>query len=485
MEIGSLTGPVTYTRMALDVQLRRSAHRRGRRRATTRRSADDVRAAVAAADAAPRPPLRDRDARAALLRGAAARLRAAGDEIVALRGRDRAAGGAPALGELERTAGQLEAFAAVLDAGDHVEAIIDTADPDATPIPRPDVRRMLVPIGPVAVFGASQLPARLLDRRRRHRVRAGRRLPGGGQGPPVAPGHRRARRRASSRAAAADAGLPEGTFAHLPAGRRRGRRGARRRPRRSPPSASPARSPAGRAIYDRAARRPVPIPVYAEMGSINPIVVTDGALAARADAIAEGLAASVANFGGQLCTKPGVVFVPAGASRRRVRRRRGRPARRAPSRRAAQRAPARRAAAPRRAPRRATGTCGALPAEAAPAEAPGFRHQPAAFQAPAAAVARRLARCWRSTSGRSSLLLRYDSRGRAARARSAPRRPAHRHAARRARTRTLRGARRRAGRARRAASSSTASPPASRSATPCTTAAPTRPRPRPRTRPSA
>src|SRR5439155_16623584 len=60
--------------------------------------------------------------------------------------------------ELERTAGQLEAFAAVVRAGDHVEAIIDTADPAATPIPRPDLRRMLVPIGPVAVFGASNFP---------------------------------------------------------------------------------------------------------------------------------------------------------------------------------------------------------------------------------------------------------------------------------------------------------------------------------------
>jgi acyl-CoA reductase-like NAD-dependent aldehyde dehydrogenase len=69
----------------------------------------------------------------------------------------------------------------------------------------------------------------------------------------------------------------------------------------------------GRAIHDRAAARPRPIPVYAEMGSVNPIVVTEAALRKRAEAIAEGLTASVANFGGQLCTKPGVVFVPAGA----------------------------------------------------------------------------------------------------------------------------------------------------------------------------
>jgi acyl-CoA reductase-like NAD-dependent aldehyde dehydrogenase len=68
----------------------------------------------------------------------------------------------------------------------------------------------------------------------------------------------------------------------------------------------------GKALYDRAGAREHPIPVFAEMGSVNPIVVTEAALTERSEAIAEGLAASVASFGGQLCTKPGVVFVPAG-----------------------------------------------------------------------------------------------------------------------------------------------------------------------------
>jgi NADP-dependent aldehyde dehydrogenase len=68
----------------------------------------------------------------------------------------------------------------------------------------------------------------------------------------------------------------------------------------------------GKALHDRAAARERPIPVFAEMGSVNPIVVTEAALTERGAAIAEGLATSVASFGGQLCTKPGVVFVPAG-----------------------------------------------------------------------------------------------------------------------------------------------------------------------------
>src|SRR3954470_15049452 len=98
---------------------------------------DDVRPAVAAATAAV-PALRDRDRRIALLTGAAARLRAAGDEIV---GTCMAATGPPEgrpRTELGRTASQLELFAAVVEAGDYIEPIIDTPDPDAKPIPRPD-----------------------------------------------------------------------------------------------------------------------------------------------------------------------------------------------------------------------------------------------------------------------------------------------------------------------------------------------------------
>ncbi len=127
----------------------------------------DVAAAVEAAERAFHDPaLRDRAARAAFLRGAAARLRAAGDAIVDIAGRESGLPDGRLRGELERTAGQLEAFAGVLDAGDYVEAIIDTADPDATPIPRPDIRRMLVPIGSGRGVRRQQLPARVQHGRR-------------------------------------------------------------------------------------------------------------------------------------------------------------------------------------------------------------------------------------------------------------------------------------------------------------------------------
>src|SRR5258707_12729328 len=112
-------------------------------------TADEVRAAATAAHMAFRAgALRDAAARAALLRGAGARLRAAGDEIVAVAEAETGLPEGRLRSELERTAGQLEAFAAVIDAGDYVEAIIDTADPHAKTIPPPHVPRMLVPIGP-------------------------------------------------------------------------------------------------------------------------------------------------------------------------------------------------------------------------------------------------------------------------------------------------------------------------------------------------
>jgi acyl-CoA reductase-like NAD-dependent aldehyde dehydrogenase len=271
----------------------------------------DVERAVAAADAVHRSgALTDRGKRAALLRRAAERLRAGGDEIVAI---GMAETGLPEVrlrSELERTAGQLEAFAAVLDAGDYVEAIIDTPDPDAKPIPRPDVRRMLVPIGPVAVFGASNFPLAFSTAGGDTASALAAGVPVIVKGHPSHPGTSQRVAQELS-AAVADVGLPGATFAHLPAASLEVAEALVDAPALAAVGFTGSYT-AGRAIADRAAARPTPIPVYAEMGSVNPIVITQAALEARADAIAEGLTASVANFGGQLCTKPGVVFVPYG-----------------------------------------------------------------------------------------------------------------------------------------------------------------------------
>jgi NADP-dependent aldehyde dehydrogenase len=115
------------------------------------------------------------------------------------------------------------------------------------------------------------------------------------------------------RAALAEAGLPEGAFALLQSAGPEVGEALVDEPAIAAVGFTGSLA-GGRALFDRAAARPAPIPVYAEMGSVNPIVITEAALAARAEAIAEGLTSSVASFGGQLCTKPGVVFVPEGAA---------------------------------------------------------------------------------------------------------------------------------------------------------------------------
>jgi NADP-dependent aldehyde dehydrogenase len=364
---------------------------------------EDVRAAVAAATAAA-PALQDRDRRIALLRRAAVRLRATGDEIVAVCEAETGLPEGRLRTELERTASQLELFAGVVEAGDHVEAIIDTADPAATPIPRPDVRRMLIPLGPVAVFGASNFPLAFSTAGGDTASALAAGCPVVVKGHPSHPGTGAIVAR-ELRAAAADAGLPDGTFDHLPSS------GAAVGEALVDDEGIAAVGftgsiPAGRAIHDRAARRPVPVPVYAEMGSINPIVITPLALKARADAIAEGLTASVANFGGQLCTKPGVVFVSSGTTGDAF---------------AADVAARLHALEPtvllnervRDALGEAVERLSADPhvetlTGPKPADAPGFHHQPTAFQAPAAAVAAG-SPLLEEHFGPVVVLLRYDS----------------------------------------------------------------------------
>ncbi len=272
---------------------------------------DELAAVIRAASAAARDPRRaDPERRAAALQGAAAALREAGDE---LRARFEAESGLPpvrAAGELERTCVQLELFADVVLRGDHLEVVIDRADADARPIPRPDLRRMLVPLGPVAVFGASNFPFAfgVAGGDTAAALAAG--CPVIAKGHPSQPGVNDLVARCVAEAVAA-AGLPAGTFASV--------QGASRELGEALVDeegicavAFTGSTAGGRALFDRAARRPRPIPVYAEMGSTNPAVVTRAALRARAGDIRAALATAITGAAGQLCTKPGVVFVPAG-----------------------------------------------------------------------------------------------------------------------------------------------------------------------------
>ena len=272
----------------------------------------DVDAAVAGARRAfASGELSDAPRVAAALRGAAARLRGRGDEIVAVAESETGLPQVPRLrSELERTCLQLELHADACQSGEHLDAIVDHADPSASPMPRPDLRRLNVPIGVVAVFGASNFPLAFSTAGGDTASALAAGCPAIVKGHPLHPGTGELVA-AEVRSAVAAAGLPDGTFAHLlSAGHEVGEALVDH-----PAVAAVAftgSTRGGRALMDRAARRPHPIPVFAEMGSLNPVVITAAALERRRDALADALTASICTFGGQLCTKPGLVFVPDG-----------------------------------------------------------------------------------------------------------------------------------------------------------------------------
>lgn len=272
-------------------------------------SAEVDRLCRAAASAAPWLEAAGREFRASLLRRMADALEARGEEVVALADRETGIGPTRLGGELRRTCFQLRLFAEVLEEGAYLEATIDP--PADTPMgPRPDLRRMLVPIGPVAVFGASNFPLAFS-------------VPGGDTasalavGCPVVVKAHESHPATSElcfwilREALDELGCPEGTFA-LVHGRQAGAELVGHPDVRAVAfTGSPA---GGRALFDLINRRPDPIPFYGELGSLNPVVVTPGAAQERAVEIADGLAASFTVAAGQLCTKPGVVLVPRGAA---------------------------------------------------------------------------------------------------------------------------------------------------------------------------
>lgn len=273
-------------------------------------SVDDVRRlAVTAHGAFHEGALRDPRARSRLLRTIAARLRGAADELHALCERETALPPQRIRGELERTCGQLEAFAALVEDGSYVRAVIDLPDAAATP-PRPDLRRMMVPIGPVAVFGASNFPLAfgVAGGDTASALAAG--CPVIAKGHPSQPGTNALIAQELTRAVE-DADVPAGAFGHAQSAERDVGEALVDAPEVQAVGFTGSLN-GGRALFDRAARRPSPIPVYAEMGSVNPVVVTRRALEARATDIRDAICGAVTFAAGQLCTKPGVVLVPAG-----------------------------------------------------------------------------------------------------------------------------------------------------------------------------
>ncbi len=274
-------------------------------------TAQEIDAAVrAAADAFASTRLFPATTLADFLDTTAEEIEASADALIATADAETALGDVRLNGELARTTGQLRAFSALLREGSHVEAVIDRALPDRTPLPRPDIRRMLLPLGPVAVFSASNFPFAFA-------TAGGDSAAAFAAGCPVIvkghPGHPATSERFAHaiNAAVSACGFPPGCFSLLQGdGHDVGRILVEHPFLEAVGFTGSLRG--GRALHDVAAQRPRPIPVFAEMGSINPVVITAGALAERGDEIVQGLAASATLGVGQFCTNPGLVLLPAG-----------------------------------------------------------------------------------------------------------------------------------------------------------------------------
>ena len=248
--------------------------------------------------------------RAAFLRAMAARIDAVGGALTERMTLETALPAGRAEGERGRTCGQLRMFADLIEEGSWADVRIESARPERAPLPKPDLRSLWVPAGPVAVFCAGNFPLAFS-------VAGGDTASALAAGCPVVvnahSGHPGTAELVGSAVveAARETGMPEGVFSLLygagfsvgqrlvqhPAIRGVGFTGSRA---------------GGTALTALAAARPVPIPVFAEMSSANPIFILENALRERWGAIATGLHASVTGGGGQFCTKPGLIFLVAG-----------------------------------------------------------------------------------------------------------------------------------------------------------------------------
>lgn len=244
--------------------------------------------------------------RAALLDAIAKQIEAIGDSLLERANAETALGTMRLTGERGRTCNQLRMFARIVEEGSWVRACIDTAIPDRKPLPKPDIRRMLMPVGPVVSFSASNFPLAISV--------AGNDLSSAfAVGCPVVvknhPGHPGTSELVAEAVyrAIADVGLPAGIFSMINGrGHEIGLALVRHPLARAVGFTGSLRG--GKALFDAVNARPEPIPVFAEMGSINPVFVLPGALAERGQQIAVGLRGSVTLGVGQFCTNPGLVI---------------------------------------------------------------------------------------------------------------------------------------------------------------------------------
>jgi NADP-dependent aldehyde dehydrogenase len=244
--------------------------------------------------------------RAEFLEAIATEIEALGDELIV---RAMAESGLPRgrlEGERGRTTGQLRLFAQVVRQGDFLGVRVDPALPDRKPAPRPDLRQRMIPLGPVAVFGASNFPLAFSVAGGDTAAALAAGCPVVVKGHPSHPGAGELVGRAI-RAAAEKLDLPEGVFSLLTGPSNALGQAIVANPRIKAVGFTGSRA-GGLALAKIAAERAEPIPVYAEMSSINPVILAPAALAARGEALAKGFIGSLTLGAGQFCTNPGVIL---------------------------------------------------------------------------------------------------------------------------------------------------------------------------------
>lgn len=244
--------------------------------------------------------------RAQFLEAIAENILALGDELIHRCMKETALPEGRLTGERGRTMNQLKLFASVVREGSWIDARIDTAIPDRQPAPKPDIRQMQIPLGPVGIFGASNFPLAfsVAGGDTASALAAG--CPVIVKAHPLHPGTSEFVGKAIQKAAK-ETGMPEGVFSMVhgistevgmalvnhPEIKAIGFTGSFR---------------GGKALFDAANRRLVPIPVFAEMGSTNPVFILPGAMKEKNEILAKGLIGSVSLGVGQFCTNPGVVI---------------------------------------------------------------------------------------------------------------------------------------------------------------------------------
>jgi alpha-ketoglutaric semialdehyde dehydrogenase len=246
------------------------------------------------------------EARKQLLFAIAEELEGLGDELLLTASAETHLPVARFTGERARTCMQLRAFGDLVAEGSWVETVIDTAQSDRKPLPKPDMRKMLIPIGPVVVFGASNFPLAYAT-------------PGGDTASALAAGNtvvvKAHPAHPETSKLCADAihravircELPPAVFQHVEVGDFETGKYLTCHPRTAAVGFTGSQH-GGRAIFDYAMSREVPIPVFAEMGSTNPVILMKEALKHRAPEIARQLSSSITMGVGQFCTNPGILL---------------------------------------------------------------------------------------------------------------------------------------------------------------------------------